>query len=129
MSPTIVPVAKSLFHCDYHVGYSDGKVDLYGIFNAIRPQGGYPHTHPQFCVFAQLVNGLGQVPFFVDIRDATSNQLIYTTGTNVLSFPNRTAVVQVALTIQGCTFPGPGLYFVELFCDNTWVCDTTLLMR
>ena len=93
-------------------------MDLYGIFNAIRPQGGYPHAHPQFCVFAQLANGLGQVPFFVDIRDAATDQLIHTTNTSLLSFPNRTAVVQVALTVQRCTFPRRGLYFVELFCDN-----------
>jgi hypothetical protein len=65
----------------------------------------------------------------VDVRDATTRQLIYTTGTNHLSFPSRTAVVQLAVTIRGCAFPRPGLYFVELFCDNTWVCDATVMMN
>ena len=35
MSASILPVAKALYLCDYHVGYSNGKVDLYGLFNAI----------------------------------------------------------------------------------------------
>ena len=36
---------------------------------------------------------------------------------------------RVALTIEGCRFDRPGLYGLELFCDNTWVCDTQLLLR
>jgi hypothetical protein len=91
---SVVPVAKALSLCDYHVGYSDGKVDLYGLFNAIRPQAGYPFTRGRFCVF----------------RD-------------------RTTVVQLALSIEECAFESPGLYTMELFCDNTWVCDTQLLLR
>jgi hypothetical protein len=54
----IVPVAKAMFLCDFHIGYSNGKVDLYGLFNAIRPEHGYPYNRGQFCVFAQLINGL-----------------------------------------------------------------------
>lgn len=54
---SVVPVAKSLFLCDLQIGYDDGKVDLYGLFNAIRPTEGFPHTHERFCIFAQLNNG------------------------------------------------------------------------
>src|SRR5439155_22788128 len=86
---SIVPVAKALTLCDFHIGYSDGKVDLYGLFNAIRPQNGYPYTRGRFCVFAQLINGLGNVPFFVDIRFAATDELVWTTETLELSFPNR----------------------------------------
>ena len=28
--------------------------------------------------------------------------------------------------MQGCLFPTPGLYLVELFCDGQWVADTSL---
>jgi len=122
MTGLILPVAKALYLCDYHIGYSDGKVDLYGLFNAIRPQTG-------FCVFAQLINGLGKVPFFVDIRLAETDELVWTTAVKELAFPSRTTAVQLALTIEGCRFERPGMYLLELFCDNTWVCDTTLLLR
>jgi hypothetical protein len=126
-NPLIVPVAKGIYLCDYTIGYQNGKADLYGLFNAIHPQA-YPYTQGRFCVFAQLVNGLGSIPFFLDLRDAARNQLIHTTNTNHLSFPNRTAVVQLAVSIDQCAFPHPGMYLIELFCDNTWVCDTNLLL-
>ena len=122
-----MPVAKAIYLCDYHVGYSNGKVDLYGLFNAIHPQNGFPFVHARFCVFSQLINGLGIVPFFVDIRLADNDELVWTTETRQLTFPDRKTVVQVALMIEGCRFERPGLYILELFCDNTWVCDTQLL--
>lgn len=126
---SVVPVAKAMTLCDYHFGYSDGKVDLYGLFNAIRPEAGYPYNCWRFCVFAQLVNGLGQVPFFVDIRFSETDELVWNTEVRHLRFPDRTTVVQLALSIEGCPFERPGLYTLELFCDNTWVCDTRLLLR
>ncbi len=124
----IVPVAKGIYLCDYVIDYENGKVDLYGLFNAIRSSN-YPHTQGRFCVFAQLINGLGRVPFFVDIRDAARHQLIHTTQTNHLSFPDRNTVVQLAVSIEQCPFPQSGMYLVELYCDNTWVSDTSLLLH
>jgi hypothetical protein len=129
MTPTILPVAKALYLCDYEVGYSDGKVDLYGLFNAIRPQTAFPYTCGQFCVFAQLVNGLGRMPFLIDIRFAQTDELVWTTELRELVFPNRNTVVQLALTIEGCPFGRHGLYLLELFCNNTWVCDAQLQLR
>ena len=125
MAP-IVPTARSLYLCDHEFGTDAGKFDLYGIFNAIRPTSAYPYVKSQFCVFAQLANGLGRVPFQIDIREADSDQLIYTTRLNTLLFPSRTVVIDVAISIQGCTFPRPGLYVVELFCNNVWVCDAAV---
>jgi len=125
----VVPVAKAMYLCDYHIGYSNGKVDLYGLFNAIRPKAGFPYTRNRFCVFAQLLNGLGQVPFFIDLRFAQTDELVHTTEIRSLTFPDRHTVVQLAMVIEGCRFQSPGLYLVELFCDNTWVCDTQLLLR
>jgi hypothetical protein len=125
----VVPIVKGMYLCDYHIGYSNGKVDLYGLFNAIRPRQGFPHTQTRFCMFAQLLNGLGQVPFFIDVRFAQTDELIYTTETRSLTFPDRSTVVQMAMVIENCRFQIPGLYLLELVCDNTWVCDTQLFLR
>ncbi len=126
---SILPVAKALYLCDHYSRFQNGKIDLFGLFNAIRPRDGYPHTRGQFSIFAQLVNGLGAVPFFVDIRFAENEELVWTTEVRELDFPDRNAIVQLLLTIEGCRFPRPGLYLLELFCNNTWVCDTQLLLR
>ncbi len=125
----VVPAAKAMYLCDYHIGYSNGKVDLYGLFNAIHPEQGFPYTRARFCVFAQLINGLGSVPFFIDVRFAETDELVHTTETRTLIFPDRNTIVQMAIGIDGCRFQSPGLYLLELFCDNTWVCDTQILLR
>lgn len=66
MPEAIRPFARALLLCDYVVGYDNGKSDLYGLFNAIRPAA-YPHTQGRFCLFAQLAGGLGEVPFHADV--------------------------------------------------------------
>ncbi len=68
-SALIVPAAQALYLCDGHLGFPGGKTDLMGLFNSIHAPG-YPHVQKQFVVFARLLQGLGQVPFYVDIRFA-----------------------------------------------------------
>ena len=125
---SIVPVAKALYLCDYHVGYASGKIDLYGVFKAIQPSR-YPHRKGPFVCFAQMSGGLGAVACHLDIRRASDLQLIDWSGTRMLRFPDRDTLLQVAWTFPGCDFQEPGLYLVELYCDNTWVTDTTLQLR
>jgi hypothetical protein len=124
----IIPVSRSLYLCDFHAGYQDGRVDLYGIFTAIRPAV-YPHVRRHLVVFAQLTGGLGDVPVSLDVRREGEDVGIHTTPVINLRFPNRTVVVQLAVTIEGCRFPEPGVYVVDLFCHNTWVCDTTVTLH
>jgi hypothetical protein len=125
VAEVIRPFARSLYLCDSVIGYESGKTDLYGLFNAIRPSS-YPHTQGRFCVFAQLTGGLGDVPFFIDVIFRPRNELVRTTEVRHLSFPDRAVVVQLALEIQGCPFPEPGPYLLELYCDNVWVADVPL---
>lgn len=124
----IVPVARALYLCDYHIGYPNGKVDLYGLFKAMRPAS-YPHRKGPFVCFAQLTNGLGEMTIHIDIRRASDMTLVDWFGPHRIRFPNRDMLVQAALTFPGCIFPEPGLYLVELYCDNAWVADTVLHLR
>jgi len=124
----VLPAAKALYLCDFHVGYSNGKVDLYGLFNSIRPAS-YPHRKGSFVCFAQLLGGLGDVSFHIDIRRADDGSLVDWTPTRVLRFPDRDTLLQVVATISGCVFDRPGVHLVELYCDNVWVADTTIQLR
>jgi hypothetical protein len=124
---TIVPVAQALYLCDGHVGFPGGKTDLIGLFNSIHAAS-YPHVQ-QFVVFARLLQGLGQVPFYVDVRFAPTQRLIHASTTNMLVFPDRDTVVEMALTLKGVRFPQTGIYLVELFCDAQWVADARILVH
>ena len=123
--PTIIPYAKALYLCDGHLGFANQKTDLVGIFNTIRAPS-YPHTQKQFVIFAQLTGGLGQVPFYFDVTSAHTGRVVHTTNTHLLGFPRRDKLIQLAYSMQGCQFPAPGVYLVELYCDNQWVADTSL---
>jgi hypothetical protein len=129
MSSTVLPQAKALYLCDYQTTLyaTANKTDLYGVFHDIRPAV-YPHVHKQFCVFAQLVGGVGDIQVFVDIRrdPLGANQLVRTTETKTVRFLSPDKIVQFALAIEGCRFDEKGLYVVELFCENESVADVSL---
>ena len=127
-SATIIPVAQALYLCDGHIGFPGGKTDLVGLFNSIHA-GGYPHVQKQFVVFARLLQGLGQVSFYVDIRFAPTQQLIHMSSMHMLMFPDRDTVVEMALTLKGVRFPQAGIYLVELYCDAQWVADARILVQ
>ena len=98
--PAIAPVAKSLYLCDGHLGFSNQKTDLIGLFNAIRPAY-YPHGQPQFVIFAQLIGGQGQVPFYIDIRYAPDGTLVHTTNARLLNFPHRAKMFRWLIRFKG----------------------------
>lgn len=123
----IIPVAKTLYLCDDYIGYPQGKTDLVSIFNTVHPQQ-YPHVQKHFVVFAQLIAGLGSVPFYIDVRFAPTGKLVHTTNTHFLNFPHRDKLVQLAYTMKNCPFYKPGVYLVELYCDAKWVADTTVML-
>ncbi len=127
MSDEIIPVSRSLFVCEFHVGYQDGRVDLYGIFNGLRPAV-FPHTRHRLVVFVQLSGGRGETPFFFEIRRESDDELIRTTAVRAFRSADRVTPVNLAMTVEDVGFTEPGVYVVSLFCHNTWVCDTAVML-
>ena len=127
MAAAMIPSAKAIYLCE-EVDVEGGMTNLYALFNAIRPKH-YPHTQGSFVCFAQLVGGLGDVPFYFDIRRAEDDRLIRNTNIRVLHFPDRTSQRQVVVNVEGCVFDKPGVYLVELYCDNTWVATRSSAWR
>lgn len=123
----VVPFAKAVYLCE-EVDVEGGMLNLYGLFNSIRaPQ--FPHRHETFVCFAQLLGGLGTVPCHVDVRRADTNHLVHCTNLYPLRFPDRETLIQFRVNIEACVFDSPGVYLVELYCDNVWVADTALRLR
>jgi hypothetical protein len=122
---SIVPVASCLYLVDGSLGYPGGKTDLMGIFNTLRAAS-FPHVERQFVVYARLTQGLGSVQFHIDIREASTQQLIRTTARNTLRFAHRDQTVEMAMTLVSVRFPRAGTYLVELWCNAQWVGDARL---
>jgi len=127
MPAHFIPSARAIFVCDFCVGYSNGTVDLYGVFNQITTQE-YPHERARFCIYAQLSDSEGDVPFFVDVRYAADDSPVFTTRPQILRFHDRLTVAQLALNVENCRFPRPGVYSVELVCKNEVVAETRIFL-
>jgi hypothetical protein len=116
----ILPFALPLVVCDEYLRTDGGKLDVYGTFHTIRPES-YPHVHEFFCVLAHLTGGLGTVTTFVDVRHADTLELIFWTHPRQFQIPNREVVVRLVNGMESVPFPKPGLYLIELYCENTCI--------
>jgi hypothetical protein len=124
----IVPTAQTLILCDYFTQVGDEKPDLYGLFNAIRPAGSYPHQHERFCTYARLRDGQGKMSCYIGVRLESSETPICMTSSQDVDFQSREMLVQVVMGVSGCVFEQPGYYLVELYCNDCCVADTALLL-
>ena len=125
----VKPIAKSVYVCD-EVTFDpqSGKLSLLNIWDTIRvPQGaGFPYRLAKICVFAWLRDGFGKIDVRVVIVEASSEMLIRKTKAFTLEFPDRTVSIYANYRIDGCNFPAPGDYYVELYCEDEFVDDQVI---
>jgi hypothetical protein len=121
----ILPFAHELVLCEDYSSDEMGRIDLLGTFRSIRPES-YPYTHSGFLVVAQLSGGLGQLSTFVDVRLADTEKVVYWTAPQVIAMQDRNALVYLLNILEDVPFPRAGVYFVELYCENTCIADYRL---
>ena len=63
---------------------------------------------------------------FVDIREASSGELVFWTHPHQFHVPNREMVVRLVNGLEGVTFSQPGIYLIELYCENSPIADYRL---
>jgi hypothetical protein len=123
------PTGKVVYVCDEVLqDQASGKFNFLGIFDDVvsPPTAAYPFRLSRMCVAAQLVGGSGQVPIRVEIVQGTTQNLVRAAGPFSVSFPTRHNVVTVCFRILDVVFPAQGVYFVELFTQNTFLDDRML---
>jgi Family of unknown function (DUF6941) len=123
----IIPMAKALYLCE-EIDIEGGQVNVYALFNTMHAEE-LPHTRESLCVFAQLSGGLGEMPAHYDIVRARDERVVDVSATHRLRFERRSQLLQLSMTFKGVIFEEPGVYFVQLFCDNVLVADVTLELR
>jgi hypothetical protein len=126
MQGRVVPEAKAMILCgDVLADPENGNLHLMGAFNNIRPRSPsvYPHRHREFCVFLQLSDAQGRLPGYVQVIRADTQELVYRTASQPMIFADRRTLVRVCFRIRNCTFPAPGLYWIEFFANDLFVTD------
>ncbi len=104
---SLIPVAKSLYLCDEIL--SDParvKPHLIGVLNAVHPLS-YPHTVQQLCVFARLIDGLGDIRCRVIVTRASDGAVVYRSPEQVLRFPDRHQTRYFTLKMLQVACPAP----------------------
>lgn len=125
-SVPIIPTTKCLFLCDGYTPVQAGKITLHGLFHTIKTVGDFPFIKDEFCVYMELGNGLGRIPFHFEIRKTIDDTMIYESKKMELDFEDRTRVFQVAVRIKNCCFDQPGEFVLNLICNNSWIGDTVI---
>ena len=110
---------------------ASGKISFLGIFDDIAapPGSGYPFRLGRMCVVAQLVGGSGPLPVHVEVVAGATQNLVRRAGPFTINFPNRHQIVTECVRLLNVDFPGPGVYFVELYSQGAFLDDRTLRLH
>ena len=98
-----------------------GKKSLIGIFNQIAAAQ-FPCRHPRVCVFVSLTEGRGTNQVRLRVAHEETGQTIAEVKGKI-QFADIHAVAELNFDLQGLTFPQPGLYAIEFYCDDALVLE------
>jgi hypothetical protein len=122
MSDKPAPIGLAIVICDQIIEDKlTGKKSLIGIFNQIGAQS-FPCRHPQVCVFVSLTEGRGQCAARLRIVHDESNRVVAEVNGQI-QFPDVHTVVELNFNLVGLTFPDPGVYSIEFYCDDSLVLE------
>jgi Family of unknown function (DUF6941) len=113
-----VPDVVALLICDQIItDRLTGKQSLIGMFSKVHAAS-LPATHPQLCVFVALTDGHGTVELTLRIVDSNEARPPIVQGKGSVEFRDPRAIANLALQFHGLTFPEPGEYRVQLYCEG-----------
>jgi hypothetical protein len=116
------PLALAIVICDQIIeDRHTGKKSLVGLFNSIAARS-FPCSHASMSVFVSLTDGHGKYECELVCRqEDTEKAMLQTKGP--IEFADPTVVVDMHFALQGVTFPKPGLYSFEFYCDEELVIE------
>ena len=116
------PTGLAIVVCDQIIEDKlTNKKSIIGIFNQIAA-GQFPCRHPRMAVFVSLTEGRGTSNARLRIaHDETSAVVAELNGQ--IQFPDIHAVVELNFDMVGLTFPKPGLYSIEFYCDDALILE------
>ena len=112
------PDVLALLVCDQIItDRLTGKQSQIGMFSKVHAAG-FPATHPQLAVFVALTDGHGRTELTIRIVDSNDARPPIVEGRGSVDFRNPRAIANLALQFHGLTFPAPGEYRVQIWCQG-----------
>ena len=90
----------------------------------------FPVRSAELCVFLQLTDCRGPGDCRVEIRHADSDRVVFRTRTRTAPLgTDPLDVYGVTFRVRNCTFPEPGLYWVQFWYDEKMTAQQPVLLR
>jgi hypothetical protein len=124
----ISPVAKMVLICDdVQLNPTNNKISVLNLLDAARvPEGqSFPCRLNRFTVFVWWRGGHGRSKLRIDVSSARSGDLVRRFEVPV-EFRSRTGTTYGIYRMDGCVFPDPDYYYVEVYCNDVFVDDQRL---
>jgi len=122
------PYPLAMVVCDnIHRDPGTGKPFLLGCFSVILARD-FPATHPGLCVYIELTNGRGKIPFTLRLIDADEDREPVVTMEQEFECEDPRFVVQLIFGLANLTFPQEGEYRLQLFASKEFVMERRILV-
>jgi hypothetical protein len=112
------PKCKAILLCDQTIIEAvTGKVSIIGIFDSWNlPQ--FPHPTRPFMAFLQMTDGIGQYTISVEVHDLEADQIIAQAQAARMTFPDRTAKVNLVIPVPPLLLRHAGNYDFVVLADG-----------
>jgi hypothetical protein len=124
---SVLPRVHVMVVCDdiESVTGQEGVFNLTGVRAEIRAAR-FPYTHPQLAVYLQVTGRQGQTRCrVIGVRAGTEDR-VFESDEQDVPLQGPLTVVPVVWWIENCSFPAPGVYYVQAFFDGK-LCSERLL--
>lgn len=130
MDRLIWPRVQAMVLCD-EIEESDqdsDAVNLHGVRSVITSPV-FPLVWPHLCAFVQMSGHQGEAQCHVEVESVASDKVIADTEPMSISFDSPTIVTPVQFRLHNCLFRVPGVYYVQVYCEEKLIGERPLLLE
>lgn len=106
---------------------STGKLTILGCFSALFVKE-FPAVVPSVAVYIALTDAQGRIPIILKLIDADEERAPVFEAKSMVEFPDRRAVVQLALAFQNLQLMAPGEYRFQLYAGDEPLMERRILV-
>ena len=129
MPQLVLPRVQAMVVCD---GIEESEVEpgtfhLKGVRSEITALH-FPYTRPRLCVYLQMSGHRGEASCRVAVNRTETDEIVYRTSPRVIAFEGPMPVVPVIFRLRNCSFPAPGLDYVQMFHESKLIGERPLYL-
>jgi hypothetical protein len=130
MAKVVLPRVHVMVLCD-EIEPSSVEEDVFDLRGArthiVAPS--FPYTHARLCVYLQMTGHEGAASGRAIVTFGEADQATARMEEELISFHGPLAFIHVPWNFYDCTFPEPGVYYVQVFFDEKLISERALFLH